>query len=478
MNEINKIDFGLNGDRIRLLVVIACYGSKNLELLKQLIGGYQSMAMDVDIVVVSEAPKALGAGVKVVVGLPSENPWSLPFAHKPIFAQYVDQYDLFIYSEDDMEVTEENIHAFLRAAPHLAEDEIAGFLRYEVDKSGTWSIPEAHGNYHWKPESVKQRGDYIVSEFSNEHAAFYLLTQAQLKKAIASGGFLRAPYEGRYDMLCSAATDPYTRCGFRKVICISALEDFLIHHLSDRYADQLGVSLANFNEQIQTQKAIVEETHPVSSLYEMKSYPVKNEWLKNYYEEPSEELFNLVPNGIDNILSVGCGWGATEAKLKERGAVVTAIPMDSIIGAEAGRLGINVVYGALDECVEQLDGRVFDCVIMTNLLHLLPNPKQAVEQCARFVAQGGTFVIVGPNLGTARILAKRVLGVGDYRKLGVFDESGVHAFTPAELKGYLKKSGLGVAAVRWFNSAPVNGIEGKLRALGAGNWALQATRQL
>ena len=33
------------------------------------------MAMEVDLVVLSDAPKELEAGVRVVVGLPSRNPW-------------------------------------------------------------------------------------------------------------------------------------------------------------------------------------------------------------------------------------------------------------------------------------------------------------------------------------------------------------------------------------------------------------------
>lgn len=86
----------VNGRRLRLLVVIASYGRKNVPFLRQIIQKYQSMAMEVEIVVLSEAPKDLDAGVKVMVGLPTKNPWSLPFAHKKFFAENVEQYDLFI----------------------------------------------------------------------------------------------------------------------------------------------------------------------------------------------------------------------------------------------------------------------------------------------------------------------------------------------------------------------------------------------
>src|SRR5437879_6487444 len=73
--------------RLRLLVAIASYGEKNLKFLKQMISTYRRMPFDVDVVVLCESPKNLGNEAEVVVGLPSRNPWSLPFAHKAIFAQ-------------------------------------------------------------------------------------------------------------------------------------------------------------------------------------------------------------------------------------------------------------------------------------------------------------------------------------------------------------------------------------------------------
>ena len=130
----------------------------------------------------------MGEGVKVIVGLPSRNPWSLPFAHKQVFKENVDRYELFAYSEDDMLVTEDNIKAFLRITPELAHDEIAGFIRYEVNESGNVSLPDIHGAYHWKTTISKSTRDRIASKPSNEHATFYILTRDQLKRAIKSRG--------------------------------------------------------------------------------------------------------------------------------------------------------------------------------------------------------------------------------------------------------------------------------------------------
>jgi SAM-dependent methyltransferase len=465
---------------MRLLVAIASYGEKNIDFLKSIIRRYKSMPMDVDVVVLSEAPKHLGPEVEVVVGLPSRNPWSLPFAHKKIFADRVDQYDLFAYSEDDMEVTEANIYAFLDATAALEPEEIAGHVQYEIDSDGTWTLPAVHGPHHWKVDSVRRRGDFTVAEFTNVHAAFYILTQAQLRRAIASGGFLRDPYEGRYDMLCTAATDPYTCCGFRKVICVSALDKFLIHHLPNRYAGRVGLRLSEFEAQIQILMAILDGRHPATVLCDTQSRMLHGKWSKLFYEDPTEEVLSIVPETAQSILSVGCGSGATEGRLKERGAEIYALPLDSVIGAVAERRGINVVYGTLRESLRTFDGQKFDCVLLTNFLHLLPDPWSALEHCARLVRLGGALVVAGPNFELLPALAKRFWGWGDYRKLRSFAESGISVVGSRRLKNELRRAGLRIGALRWFNCpTPWANILAARPALGrflAREWAILARR--
>jgi len=471
----------LNQRRLRLLVAIASHGEKNLQFLKRIIGRYRNMAMAVDIVVVSEAPKDLGPEVRVVVGLPSPNPWSLPFAHKAIFAENADRYDLFAYSEDDMEVMEENVQAFLRVTPVLPGDEIAGFLRYETDQSGTSHVPEAHESAHWKPETVRRRGAVTVAEFSNEHAGFYLLTQAQLKQAIASGNFLRSPCEGRYGLPETAATDPYTCCGFRKVICISALDDFLIHHLPNRYIGQLGMPLSGIREQVQTLMDICAGLHPASTLCEVESKVMRGRWSKNYDEKPCAEILARVPAGAQTLLSVGCGSGAVEAKFIQRGMKLTALPLDSVVGAAAAHLGIEMIYGNWKEGLAQLAGRKFDCVLVTHLLHLQADPGRFLEACAQQVGEGGTLLVVGPNFNRIPNLLKRTFGVNGHCQLGNYGESGINVCQPGTLAGQIKKLGLGPVTVQWLDQELSPGRLGRVKiplgSLTARNWMLQARRQ-
>src|ERR1700677_2559706 len=220
---------------MKILVAIASHGTRNDQYLSRLIEEYQSMSFSVDIVVLSNIRKPVPAGVELLVGLPTKDPWSLPFGHKKLFADRAEEYDLFIYSEDDMLVTQTNLESFLRASAILEPREIPGFLRVEKDSVGKVNYPEMHGHFHWDPESVRVRCGDTFAFFTCEHSACYVLTREQLKRAIESGYFLVAPHKGKYDMLCSAATDLYTQCGFEKLICISHINDFLVRYLPNKY---------------------------------------------------------------------------------------------------------------------------------------------------------------------------------------------------------------------------------------------------
>ncbi len=478
MKTMVKTDTDLSG--LRLLVAIASYGNRNLKFLKEIIQTYRAVDMHTDIVVFSDSPKALGADVRVIVGLPSKNPWTLPFAHKAELAKNINNYDLFIYSEDDVHVQEDNIRAFVRVSAVLEADEIAGYLRYETGQAGECQLTDMHGGFHWDPESVRRRDDVTIAEFTNDHAGFYILKQSQLRDAIASGGFLHAAYEGRYGLPETAATDPYTCCGFRKVICISQIEGFLIRHMSNLYIGRCGVSIESVREQIKTLMDIANNVHPANALCSLESRMLHRRWSKRYDEEAHEDVLGQVPRTAKRILSIGCGWGATELKLKERGATITAAPLDSVIGAVAAQNGIDVVYGTLDECLDELCGREFDCVVISNLLHLQPDPDWFLGKCMRFVRPGGTLVVNGPNFRRIPTLVKRVFGVGDSQKLNCFSDGGISICGPTSLTQCLEEGGLGAIAVRWINHSVfrIGGVEmnGELGSLTARDWILRAQR--
>ncbi len=423
---------------MKILTTIANYGIKNKDYLNILLREYHSMQHDVDIIVLSDIPKELGNGIEVAVGLPSKNPWSLPFGHKKLFAERAGNYDLFIYTEDDILITEKNIRAFLEVTQVLPKNEIAGFMRYEVDPSSQDSpvrwFPDVHGHFHWVPNSVKSIEEYTFASFTNEHSACYILTKEQLKKAINSGGFVVGPHEGRYDLLCTAATDPYTQCGFTKVICISHLDDFIVHHLSNKHAGKVGLSRDDFRKQVEMLMSIGLDNKNRKQLIK-----TETKWNKSYYEPCRDDILSLVPPGAQNILSIGCGWGLTEANLVEKDIRVVGVPLDSVIAACAKAKGIKVTTPDFDESMEFMAKERFDCIIFSEILQSISNPVKVLSRYTRLLTADGVIIISAPNFNYFK--RWRELLSDRFSKRG-FDRSGFHFTTEKVIRGWLKKAGI------------------------------------
>jgi 2-polyprenyl-3-methyl-5-hydroxy-6-metoxy-1,4-benzoquinol methylase len=430
----------------KILVAIASFGVNNDSYLACLIKEYQSMSFHVDIVVISNLQKEVGPGVELsIVDLRGKNPWSLPFAHKKLLASGVDHYDLFVYSEDDTLITEANLRAFQRVSRVLPETEIAGFFRFERTPRGELHFPDAHDHFHWDPASVRSRGEFKFAHFTNEHSACYALSRQQLRHAIDSGGFLVEPHSnGKYLLLETAATDPYTQCGLTKLVCVSHFEDFLVHHLPDKYVGiGLGLNGLEFQTQIDALLRIGQNGCRPVSLFQTETKLRYEYYSKNYYEPVTPAVLSAIPNNVRRVLSIGCGWGAIEAHLAQKGLRVAAVPLDDVIPSAAARAGVKLICSDFDGARKALEDERFQCILFSNVLHLVPNPVEILASFTDLLADGGVMILLSPNL--PRILAYwRSRSNGLFSGAVNFDSTGVQPTSRRILRAWLRKAGLKV----------------------------------
>jgi 2-polyprenyl-3-methyl-5-hydroxy-6-metoxy-1,4-benzoquinol methylase len=452
---------------MRILVAIANYGLKNFEYAKRLIQEYRSMPFEVDIVILSEAPKDYGEEVELLVGLPSEDPWSLPFGHKKLFSENVDKYDLFIYTEDDTLIRENNIRAFLHASETLPENLLPGFIRYELYPDGSKNYPEIHGPFHWNPKSVASFGDYAYADLSNDHSACYILSRRQLERALLSGGFAVPPHSGRYDLLCTAATDPYTQCGFSRVICFSHLPEFELHHLPNAYLNRTGLSEEDNRLQIGALFEVLRKKRAGCELFVTEKPMAAMGWDKDYYEPCRLDLIRLIPANAGRILSVGCGAGDTEAYLMEKGKDVTAIPIDSVIGALPERRGVRLLPPDFASAFEALGDERFDAILLPDVLQHLQDPVDILKRLGGYLKPEGVLVGSVPNLDpTRRLLGRLVMKNIKWSSIsGAFADTGLHCTTERMLRGWLTTSGLHPLATRFDANTPSAKLNGLRRHL-------------
>jgi SAM-dependent methyltransferase len=433
---------------MKILIAIASYGHKNDAYLSRVLSEYRSMPYQADFVVLSNVNKDLGKDVEVVAGLPNKNPHSLPFGHKRIFADRKNAYDLFIYTEDDILITQRNIEAFLRVTRILPPQELAGFFRWEQYPDGRKFYPEAHFFFRWLAGSVKVVGDHTFARFTNDHSGCFALTRDQLARAIASGGFLVPPHEHRYSLLETAATDPYTQCGFRKLICLSHFDDFLVPHLPNKYiGSRLGLDAPDFWTQTKALLQPGKGRHAGQSLLEPETKVFHCGWSKNYYEPCRDDLIAVFPKKTRTVLSIGCGWGETEAELVRKGIGVTAIPLDSVIASCAESRAVEVIYGGLEDAMAQLLDRQFDGVLMSGVLHLLPDPTKAVGYASRLLAEGGILVATVPTFHRLPFLWLWLRHPSRYKGWRDFRQSGVHPIGKRQAKTLFNKAGLSLEQI-------------------------------
>ena len=426
---------------MKILVVIANHGMKNKRFLDVLLEEYRSMSHEVDIVILSDVPKDLGSDIKVRVGAPTDDPWSLPFGYVQVFEEYASQYDIYIYSEDDTLLTEVQIDGFLRVNELLPEDEIPGFLRYEIGPEGAEYYSTIHGAYHWEPKSVKRAGDYVLARYTNDHSACFVITRAQLARGLERGGLSKGVRSGLYDKLCTAATEPYTQFGLTKLVPVSHLWEFSLHHLPDIYLGLIGIRREDGDREAQKLLELEGVVEGLEPLVRTETFFDETTWNKSFYEHARGDILGLIPSDTQALLSVGCGFGHTEEALVKRGVRVTGIPLDCVIAVSAAARGVRTISPCLDEALRELGDEQFECILITDVLHHFNDPKQTLRRLLLHLAPRGRVVLSAPNFHHPRQWRRRLEGKSPLPK-ATRETAGVVITSPSVVGAWLSVAGL------------------------------------
>ncbi|KKQ53542.1 MAG: Methyltransferase family protein [Parcubacteria group bacterium GW2011_GWD2_38_11] len=246
----------------KILVCIPSYGSGQVEYLKTILREYNSMHFDIDVAVFLTDDINLSEFDNIRIKKFRFDPsigLMLPHQHKEYMAENVDKYDLFIYSENDILITERNIRYFLQYSQKLKGTPfIPGFVRFELKNddyvylidfhSGNCTL--RHGPFWMRFYALKH---YLIKnkiieyklvldgetyfEPNNLHQASYLLTSDQFRAVLSSGNYFLGPDGGFGAVLESAASDVYFRCNLTKLVNLDHIEDSLIHHLPNKYVN-------------------------------------------------------------------------------------------------------------------------------------------------------------------------------------------------------------------------------------------------
>lgn len=152
-----------------------------------------------------------------------------------------------------------------------------------------------------------------------------------------------------------------------------------------------------------------------------------------YFGRARKDILPLFPvGGVQKVLEVGCGNGATLAYLKQQGLVqeVHGMELMEAVAAQAQPVLDALYVGDAVALVATLPNDTYDAVLCLDVLEHLVDPWSFVLQLERVLKPGGCLIASIPNLRTFPVLWN--LGVGgrfDYAQQGIMDKTHVRFFT-------------------------------------------------
>jgi 2-polyprenyl-3-methyl-5-hydroxy-6-metoxy-1,4-benzoquinol methylase len=437
---------------VRALVAIANHGSAKRHLVDQLVASYRSFPADVDVVVLGDRAKPVPTGTELLVGAPSDNPFSLPFAHRRLFAQRRHDYDLFIYTEDDTLLEPRHLETWLDVQAQLPAEAVCGFVRYEIRPDGARSYTTFNSAFHWDTTSITTFGTELVADYTNHHGAVYVLARHHLERALASGRYDVAPHRGRYDMLVSAGAAFFRECGLRRVLPLRRIRDVAVHHLTDRYVGVMGIDDATLDRQVRACIDVHSGVRRRGQLFPVRTRVDHFAYDRLLHEPALDHVEQGVPRWARRVLVVGAGLGDLEPSLAAR-SELTAVPLDAVVQAELAHRGIRTTEPDLAAALAALRHERFDAVVLPDVLAHVREPRAWLHSLRELVAPGGCVVASTFDHRRMRVRAA-VQHVAEHRLLkgpansrlrplpaGGYAGNGVHATTREWVVRQLRSAG-------------------------------------
>jgi hypothetical protein len=234
-----------------ILVAIAHYGSNNREYLEKCLHEWQCYYPDYSVHVCLYLTEMIDVkdfpGLTIYVKLyKPEIGKMLVVQHKQLFHDLRNQYDYFVYCEDDVAISLNKFKAFESVQENLPVPYVCGFFRYEYkDGNGYKFLFDQHPIHSChRGGTTIIKSNYIIKnesyfEVYNFHQGCYVLTKKLLQHAIDSGKYLEQDNYYVGSPLEGAASDVFYKCGIVKVLPRNRVSELLVPHMPNKYVRML-----------------------------------------------------------------------------------------------------------------------------------------------------------------------------------------------------------------------------------------------
>ncbi len=168
----------------------------------------------------------------------------------------------------------------------------------------------------------------------------------------------------------------------------------------------------------------------------------------SYYSGARQDIIGFIEdsrNASINILEVGCGCGATLARIKYLfpNARVYGIEIQPEV-ARVGTYLADIVVGNIETMQLPYDVQMFDYIIFGDVLEHLREPENVVKRMKQYLKPSGKVIASVPNIMNISVLVALLKGRFRYYNNGLLDRTHIHFFTRGELEKMFEECGLEV----------------------------------
>ncbi len=153
-----------------------------------------------------------------------------------------------------------------------------------------------------------------------------------------------------------------------------------------------------------------------------------------YYTFARREIISLIGHKANTppltILEVGCGLGATLAKIQYLwpDSEVYGIELVNRI-VEIGTSHTNIIQGNIETMEIPYAKEQFDYIILADVLEHLYDPERTLARLLPYLKTGGSFLCSIPNIMHTSVLLPLLQGNFDYSDSGICDRTHIRFFT-------------------------------------------------
>ena len=146
------------------------------------------------------------------------------------------------------------------------------------------------------------------------------------------------------------------------------------------------------------------------------------------------------------VLDLGVADGSVARVLRRMGCTAWGVEIDPVAADAARSVCEGVVIGDLNhlDLASHFKGRVFDVVLMLDILEHLVDPATVLRGVGAVLAEGGWGVISLPNVTHASVRLELLAGHFTYTDLGLLDRTHVRFFDRAGVDDLLGQAGWGM----------------------------------